>query len=176
MNIFQEIGPQTDLYNEAYYQDYYDTLIFSGVLPPLIIEWFESINSMVARPTGMTLEYKKLEFEHTEIYDSFSDAGWVFQPGGHKFEWSDLFERTRCYIFGPVVNVFSTNWIHHLHGGAEPSLTAPESWAGWGRLEYYEGRLWQMGFVGYSNPNPQYTDLLTGAKNGVYQQPALNVD
>jgi hypothetical protein len=167
-----EVEEQAKLYEEAFDKDDFDTLEFSGIVPPTVQDYLESIQAVIAVPAGMVLTHKKLEWMETEIANDLRQEGNFFQPGGHYFAWSDFKVRTRCYIYGPVQDLFEVRWVHWKHGGDERTLDAGESYAGWGRLEYYEGRLWQMGLLDITNPNPAQTDLLTGAKNGVSQQSA----
>jgi hypothetical protein len=170
---YHELNAQSDLYNEALDTDDYDELIFTGVMPPRIRERLGEINATLSSASSLVLYYKKLAFENTEKFDNLHQDIDVFQPGGHYFAWSDNAVRTRCYIYGPVQTVYDVDWVHWKHGGREATLDAGQSWAGWGRLEYYEGRLWQMGLLDITGTqHPGSTDLLTGAKNATKQQSA----
>jgi hypothetical protein len=69
-------------------------------------------------------------------------------------------------------------WVHnnHAHGGTvdasgeiETTWETGMSYAGWGRLHYYNGMLAMLGFLGQKDSmTGQKTDSLTGAKNFVY--------
>ena len=87
-----------------------------------------------------------------------------FQPGGHYFVWGDDVWRTRCYIFSPVQDVYSVKFVHYKHGGQVDTVDPGHAYAGWVRLEFYEGKQWQSQVV---NGDFDYkaVDTFTGAKN-----------
>jgi hypothetical protein len=160
---------QTELYNEAYDLEDFDKIIYNGKMPPAFAEWLRVKGIGIEPPSSLHLEYKKIDWDHHEIKMKLRLEGTFWMPGGHYFKWSDSFFKARCYIFGPVQSVYSVMFVHNKHGGTEGTLDALHAYAGWGRLDYYEGRLASMGFAGYQNSYAS-TDLLTGAKNSVFEQ------
>ncbi len=165
---YVEANAQKDLYEEAYSQDDYDELSYSGVLPPVIRQWLEKINATMGVPTRLVLTYGKVDWEHNNLKNLLRQEGNFWQPGGHYFAWSNSAIRTRCYVFGPIQTVYDVDWVHNKHGGTEATLDAGTAYAGWGRLEYYEGTLWNLGLLG--KESNQNVDVLTGAKNFMYNQ------
>jgi hypothetical protein len=170
-----ERDEQKFLYEETSGLDDYDSLTFQGHLPPDVSYFLSKVLGGYAsagniNPSGCTLTHMKIPWENNYHQNRLNQEGDFFVPGGHYFKWSDRFFRTRCYIFGPVETVYSTVWMHHLHGGgAEQTPTAGESYAGWVRIAYYEGRLAQMFSLGQSEVG-QPTDGLTGAKNATVKR------
>jgi len=158
---------QREEYEQAYSLDNYDTIIFSGVIPPAIKRWFEKIGDYIEVPSGFYITYKKIDWDHNYINNLLRQDGDFWQPGGHYFAWSEDARRTRCYMTGPVQDVYDVDWIHHRHGGREASAWTGHSFAGFVRLDYYEGRLWQKNWTGYEGW--ERTDLLTGAINFIYE-------
>jgi hypothetical protein len=164
-----ELEAQEELYLEAFDKDDYDELNFAGIRPPAIRQWLETVNAHISQASSMKLTHYKTPWEKHPAKYALNQKGTFWQPGGHYFKWSDNFIKTLCYVFGPVQEVYSPLWVHHIHGGVGSTLTAFQSYAGWGRLWYYEGKLANMMSVGM---DPQYnrTDALTGAKNQVYKE------
>jgi len=170
-----EKDEQKYLYEEAEDLDEYDVLNYAGFLPP-DVEYFlsEVIGSTgggagFGTPGGCKLTHNKIKWENSYHNSRLNQKGDFFVPGGHYFKWSDNFFRTRCYIFGPVETVYSAQWMHHIHGGAEDTPDAGTSYAGWVRLDYYEGRLASMFELGNTEVG-QPTDALAGAKNATYKR------
>jgi hypothetical protein len=173
-----EVEPQRELHEEFFNQDDYDVLQYSGVTHPAVKDWLLKINEAVFSPSGLELIYSKVDWEHNEYKNMLNQDGEFIVPGGHYFLWSDNFRRERCYLFGGVMNVYSVGWVHerHAHGGGlnaegdvETTWTAGESYYGWGRLHYYEGKLAALGFLGQSELG-NFTDLMSGAKDANYKQ------
>jgi len=163
----QELEVQRELYEDAYNRDSYDTLNFVGVIPPLIRDWFVKTGAYLSRASRLTLTYGKINWDSNSVQASLHQEADFFMPGGHYFAWSEHGFRTRCYILGPVMTVYEVDWVHYKHGGKESTLDAGHAYAGWGRLEYYEGRLWQMGL----SDTPWDTsghDLLTQSQGTIY--------
>ena len=158
---------QKKLYVSALIKDDFDTLNFSGVMPPIIRDWFVKTNAYLARSQRLTLTYKKVDWEHNALAKALKQNADFFQPGGHYFAWSEKAEKTRCYILGPIMTVYSINWVHSKHAGTEPTLDAGNSLAGWGRIQYYQGRLWQLGLFD-EQENFQTADGLTQSQMLIY--------
>jgi hypothetical protein len=160
----QERDAQKELYEEAYELDDYDELSYAGVMPPAIKEFLFEVNMALSGASSLEISHYKIPWEDHHYKLALNQSADFWQPGGHFFKWSDDFFKTRCYIFGPVQEVYRTLFVHHKHGGATATLGAGESYMGWGRLWYYEGKLANKKATGQ---DPQYanTDLMTGAKN-----------
>lgn len=163
-----ERDAQKELYEEALALDNYDEVNFSAILPP-DVEYFltDVIATKLFRPAGGTIKNPKVDWEHNEYSYSLTQEGDFFSPGGHYFKWSDQYYKTRCYIFGPVQTVYSTDWVHHRHGGTVQTAHTSDSYAGFVSLAYLEGRFWALKSLGQSETG-QPTDALTGAKTNVY--------
>ena len=163
---YVEANAQRELYEDAYNKDDYDELNYDGALPPATAQWLAKINARMNVPTHLKLIYAKVDWEHDNLKNKLFQQGNFWQPGGHYFAWGESFIRTRCYIFGPVQSVYSVEWVHNKHGRAVSTLDAGQAYAGWGRKEYYEGTLWNLGFLG--KESRRSVDVLTGAKNFMY--------
>ena len=157
---------QENLYREMYELDEYDEITFNGLRHPAIHTWLQQINDTIDTPADLNMKYEKVEWSKHELNKSLNQEGEFFQPGGHYFDWSNSAFRTRCYIFGPIQTVYSVDYIHHNHGGRAATYDATEAYAGWGRLEFYEGIFWQMKSTG-QEADYKSTDLLSGAKDNV---------
>lgn len=164
-----ELEAQEELYLEAFDLDNYDELNFSGIRPVAISQWLDTVNVPLTQATLMKLSHYKTPWEKHPAKKALNQNGTFWQPGGHYFKWSDSFFKTNCYVFGPVQEVYSPLWVHHIHGGTGSTLTAFQSYAGWGRLWYYEGKLANLASIGQSQEYAT-TDALTGAKNQVYTE------
>jgi hypothetical protein len=162
----EEITAQKELYNEAYDKDGFDILSFTGIVPPALDGLAKQLKFHIEKAQSMKLTHLKATWDYNSIRLMLNQKGSFWQPGGHYFAWTASFFRTRCYIFGPIQNVYEVGWVHYKHGGTEATLGAGESYEGWGRLAYYEGKLRNMGLTGQTQAY-QTTDALTGAKNGV---------
>ncbi len=166
-----ELEAQHQLYLEAFDEDDHDTLNFDGITHPGIEGWLKQVNTPIMRASAMELTYKKVDWEHNQIKSLLNQKGEFITPGGHYFVWSDEFTRTRCYYFGGIMNVYVVKWVHNRHGrgtgseaDAEDTWTPGWAYAGWGRLEYYTGKLMMLGYLGQHETGMD-TDALTGAKN-----------
>lgn len=155
---------QQELYEEAFELDNYDELAFGGVLSPVFSQISKKMLCNMGSPYLLNIKFEKIKWENNDINDKLRQEGDIIQSGGHFFKWSDTFTRDRCYIFGPVQSIYSVKFVHHKHGKEESTLDAGHSYRGWGRIDYLEGRLWQMGFTGYSGDAPP-VDLLTAGAN-----------
>lgn len=166
-----ELVPQQELYLEAFEQDAHDKLDFTGIVHPAVGDWLKSINIPIMRASGMTLTYNKVDWEHNAIKMLLNQKGEFISPGGHYYVWSDNFRRTRCYLFGGIMNVYTVKYVHNKHGNggkgiSEDTWTPGWAYAGWGRLEYYEGIDAVVRGLGQTEANMGIaTDALTGAKN-----------
>ena len=117
---------QKELYNEAYATDSFDTLNFTGIMPPAIKGWFEKIGLLepeTLRPDRLELVARKIPWEKNEIAVKLSQGWEPWHPGGHYFGWTSTGTSTRCYNFGNVENVYWVGFFHHLHGGSPSMLT-----------------------------------------------------
>jgi len=169
-----EKDEQRFLYEEAMGFDKYDEVSLSPVLPP-DVDYFitEVLRTTRISPSECKLNYGKIDWKHTVLQCNFNQEGEFFSPGGHYFKWSEKYSRKRCYLFGPIQTVYDVAWVHHRHGGkdgdskTDSTPSAGDSYAGWTRLEYYEGRLWSLECLNKGETG-QPTDVLTGAKNQVY--------
>jgi hypothetical protein len=168
-----ELEPQRELHQEFFDQDDYDTLSFAGVAHPAVQKWLEEINAPMMQANGLTLTYEKIDWEHNEYKNLLNQNGEFITPGGHYFLWSDNFQRTRCYYFGGIMNVYKVGWVHegHAHGGegdgVESTWETSMSYVGWGRLHYYNGLFNVLGFLGQR-------DSISGQATGVVTQ--MNTD
>lgn len=160
---------QKELYEDAYDLDSYDTLDFNGFFPPAIKGQLETINTHISPAGGLKLIHPRVPWENNNIKNMLRQEGTFWQPGGHYWIWGSSFTKTRCYMFGPVQSVYSILFVHYKHGGMQVTLDAGHSYAGWGRLAYYEGKIKNLTGVGLSQEYAT-TDSLTGAKNAVFQQ------
>jgi hypothetical protein len=154
---------QRYLYIKAKKLDNYDDLKFIGFTSPVFFYIQKKLRCELFHPSFLSLKYEIIDWEKDEFKNKLRQEGEVVQPGGHYFKWSDSFIRDRCYIFGPVQNIYSVEFVHHKHGGSEATLDAGHSLRGWGRLDYMEGRLWQMEYTGDTGDAP--VDLLSAAVN-----------
>ena len=133
---------QQKLYSDAYSKDDYDTMSYSIILPPNIQQFLETIGmnlSVLAGECEFTSE--KLEFTDHEATIGFNQDYDFWSPGGHYFRWAEDYYRTRCWILGPVETVYSPVCVHHNHGGEIIPWTPYEAYVGWGKLEFYTGKL-----------------------------------
>lgn len=158
-----ELDLQNELYEIATELDDYDELLFHGHRSPVFSTIAKEIGGFNFTPGALVLKSSKINWENNIHYKNLTQKGDIIQRGGHYFKWSDSITRDRCYIFGPIQDIFSVRAVHHKHGKDEQTLDAGHSYRGWGRLAYLEGRLWQMEFTGSSN-KPSI-DIMTSAIN-----------
>ena len=161
-----ERDAQKDLFEDATKLDDHDELHFSPITHPLLNGWFEHIGGGLASHKSMILQYNKILWEHSKYPKWLRQEGDFWQPGGHYFEWSDQFMRTKCYNIGPVEDVYSVEFVHYKHGGTEDVMDAGHAYAGWGRVQYAESKYWTAQALGLENADTS-PDLLTGARNGI---------
>jgi hypothetical protein len=159
-----ERDEQPKLYKAAHALESYDRLTLSPVTPPGVSGFLESINvKHINISESFTLTQSKVPWE-LHPASSALIQGSYFYPGGHSWNWGSAKE-TECYaVPHHKADVYGVEWIHHKHGGPGNVWSAAYSLAGWGRLEYYEGRLQsmdEMGMIAWETP----TDGLTGAIN-----------
>jgi len=172
-----EADEQKLLYEEAVELDGHAELFFDPVLPPNIAYFIKDVLNISdsLEINACKLKYDIVDWKHNIHKCRFLQNGEFFSPGGHYFKWSDSYFKSRCYISGPIETVYTPVWVHHRHGGpdggskTESIPSVGDSYAGVVRLDYYEGRLWQLGVLGFSETG-QPTDVLTGAKNQVYER------
>lgn len=163
-----EMDEQGELYTEAYDLDDFDQISYTGTTPPAIGEFLKSIGTGIDSAGGLTLSHYKVSWEKSGTNAALGQTNF-WQPGGHFFKWSSSTFKTRCYIFGPVQEVYEVFFVHNKHAGTSSTLTAGQSYAGWGRLWYYKGKLANMASIGQTQEYAT-TDALTGAKNQVYTE------
>jgi hypothetical protein len=168
---------QKKLYDKAYYLDSFDTIDLNGFYPP-DVEYFltKVIKKGSMRPGNCQLTDVKIYWTDLKIKKAFTQEGTFFQPGGHWFNWSPNYVEMRCYLFGPVKIVYAVEIVHWRHAtggstgqGEYSTANAGESYMGATRLEYYEGRYWNLKSLGQSEAG-QPTDIIT--QSVFYSSPA----
>jgi len=166
-----ELNPQRELYEEAIDRDDYDTLNFKGILHPAVRDWLKTIHTTIKTPSSMTLEHKKIDWDHNNHKNFFSQDGGFISPGGHFYKWGPKYVRRRCYICGGAQNVYEAKYVHNRHAGGDESDALPTGAAfnGWTRLWYYECHMANLKPLGQSESG-MFTDSLTGAKNATLKR------
>lgn len=161
-----ERDAQKDLFEEATSLDDHDELHFSPITHPLLDGWFAHIGGGLKKHKPMILQYNKILWDNSKYPKWLRQEGDFWQPGGHYFEWSDTFMRTKCYSIGPVQDVYSVEFVHYKHAGNEDTMDAGHAYAGYGRVQYAESKYWVSQALKLENQNDT-PDLLTGARNGI---------
>ena len=160
---------QREVYEEMLELDTLDTITYELKLPPLPEKFLESIgiqSNIISGP--VTFKSEKLPYEKNSIISRYIPGNY-WRPGGHWYRWGSTSYKTRCYLFGDIEEVFSPVFIHHDHGGIENPVDPGHAYAGWVRLDYYEGKLNQ--FHGEPHIGDAPIDPLTGAQQNLYSQP-----
>ena len=164
----KESDVQEELYKEAYDLIDYDEIEYSGIRPPAIDAWLKVHKVPLSQATSLRLSHYRTPWGNHGERNGLRLEGTFWQPGGHYFTWAGEFFKTRCYVFGPVQEVFTVDFIHFKHGGPESTIEAGDAYAGKGRLAYYNGKLKNL--LGLNQSSGVQTDLLTGAKNMVFTE------
>ena len=136
---------QQKLYEEAYSKDTYDLLEYSIIIPPAVQQFADEngMRILSSFTVGSSCNFKseKLKFNDHEATTLFDQSASFWQPGGHYFIWGAEYYRTKCYIIGPLETIYSPMVVHNKHGKTVLPWTPYESYVGWSKLEYYEGKL-----------------------------------
>ena len=139
-----ERDEQQKLYNDAYNRDEYDELTYNIIVPPNVQQFFDA-NNISSHGFGGVCEFisEKLSwYKHVNTI-SFNQDFDFWSPGGHYFVWDDKYYKTRCYILGPEETIYSPKVVHYKHGGADTVWDPLQTYVGWGKYEYYMGKLTQ---------------------------------
>ena len=136
---------QKVLYCGAYDRDDYDMMLYDATHHPAI-ESFMRINSIDSCSITSSCLFKaeKLVFDKTLEAVSFDQSGDFWQAGGHYFKWGDSYYSTACYLMGPLETIYYPVAVHHKHGEDILPYHPGESYVGWAKLEFYEGKLDQV--------------------------------
>lgn len=133
---------QKELYEDAYNRDNYDTLVYNMIVPPNVQTFFD-LNNVSSYGFGHTCTFisEKISWGKHQLANDLQQDAEFWQAGGHYFKWGSYYLQTSCYLIGPLETVYYPVAVHHKHGKDVVPWTPYEAYVGWGKLEFYEGKL-----------------------------------
>jgi hypothetical protein len=137
----KEYSEQMEVYKRAEELSTNNSFKYRQAMPPYLETFLVDIGKSFDVVGFTELRSDLITWDNSLVASEYQEPErGLIQPGGHYYVWSDRYRESKCYIIGPVETVFETRFVHHLHGGEDLVANPYESYVGWVRYDYMQGR------------------------------------